>query len=194
MFSWRVIARTQTSGKRHGVSACRDPHGDGAPSELHAGGKGADCGRGVSPRRDREGRGPAARDPRKPAVSLAPSDEGGAPTGGLPTFVPVMVTPEPDVLEQSTLPSATSPPAHASRHRRSGSGGHAARRGAAASRGSCRSNLGGSRAAGVSDIGTGIMIPVPTGVRVWLSTGHTDMRKGWASLALLVQECQPTSG
>jgi transposase len=32
------------------------------------------------------------------------------------------------------------------------------------------------------------MIPVPTGVRVWLSTGHTDMRKGWASLALLVQE------
>jgi transposase len=33
-----------------------------------------------------------------------------APTGGLPTFVPVMVTPEPDVVEQSTLPPATSPP------------------------------------------------------------------------------------
>ena len=32
------------------------------------------------------------------------------------------------------------------------------------------------------------MIPVPTGVRVWLATGHTDMRKGFASLALLVQE------
>lgn len=32
------------------------------------------------------------------------------------------------------------------------------------------------------------MIPVPSGVRVWLATGHTDMRKGWASLALLVQE------
>ena len=32
------------------------------------------------------------------------------------------------------------------------------------------------------------MIPMPTGVRVWLATGHTDMRKGWASLALLVQE------
>jgi transposase len=32
------------------------------------------------------------------------------------------------------------------------------------------------------------MIPVPTGVRVWLATGHTDMRKGWASLALVVQE------
>lgn len=37
------------------------------------------------------------------------------------------------------------------------------------------------------------MIPVPqqtaTGaVRVWLATGHTDMRKGFSSLAVLVQE------
>ena len=32
------------------------------------------------------------------------------------------------------------------------------------------------------------MIPLPSGVRVWLATGHTDMRKGFASLALLVQE------
>ena len=32
------------------------------------------------------------------------------------------------------------------------------------------------------------MIPVPSGVRVWLATGHTDMRKGFGSLALLVQE------
>ncbi len=32
------------------------------------------------------------------------------------------------------------------------------------------------------------MIPLPPGVRVWLATGHTDMRKGFASLALLVQE------
>jgi transposase len=32
------------------------------------------------------------------------------------------------------------------------------------------------------------MIPVPGGVRVWLATGHTDMRRGWASLALQVQE------
>ena len=24
------------------------------------------------------------------------------------------------------------------------------------------------------------MIPVPSGVRVWLATGHTDMRKGFA--------------
>ena len=31
------------------------------------------------------------------------------------------------------------------------------------------------------------MIPVPTGVRVWLATGHTDMRKGFNGLALLVQ-------
>ena len=32
------------------------------------------------------------------------------------------------------------------------------------------------------------MIPVPTGARVWLATGHTDMRKGFASLSLQVQE------
>jgi transposase len=32
------------------------------------------------------------------------------------------------------------------------------------------------------------MIPLASGVRVWLATGHTDMRKGFASLALLVQE------
>ena len=32
------------------------------------------------------------------------------------------------------------------------------------------------------------MIPVPAGVRVWLATGHTDMRRGFPSLALLVQE------
>jgi transposase len=32
------------------------------------------------------------------------------------------------------------------------------------------------------------MIPLPSGVRVWVVTGHTDMRKGFASLALLIQE------
>ena len=32
------------------------------------------------------------------------------------------------------------------------------------------------------------MIPVPTGVRVWLATGHTDMRRGFPSLSLQVQE------
>ena len=32
------------------------------------------------------------------------------------------------------------------------------------------------------------MIPVPTGVRIWIATGHTDMRKGMQGLALLVQE------
>jgi transposase len=41
------------------------------------------------------------------------------------------------------------------------------------------------------------MIPLPSGVRVWLATGHTDMRKGFASLSLLVQEVlrrDPLSG
>jgi transposase len=32
------------------------------------------------------------------------------------------------------------------------------------------------------------MIAFPSGVRVWLATGHTDMRKGFPGLALLVQE------
>jgi transposase len=32
------------------------------------------------------------------------------------------------------------------------------------------------------------MIPVPTGVRVWLAVGHTDMRRGMNGLALQVQQ------
>lgn len=32
------------------------------------------------------------------------------------------------------------------------------------------------------------MIVLSSGARVWLSTGHTDMRKGFDGLALLVQE------
>lgn len=47
------------------------------------------------------------------------------------------------------------------------------------------------------------MIPVPVrtvgdgAVRVWLATGHTDMRRGFPGLALLVQEtlkADPHSG
>lgn len=32
------------------------------------------------------------------------------------------------------------------------------------------------------------MIPVPSGVRVWIAVGHTDMRAGMNGLALKVQE------
>ncbi len=32
------------------------------------------------------------------------------------------------------------------------------------------------------------MIPVPSNVRVWIATGHTDMRRGMNGLALQVQE------
>ncbi|MBG0792067.1 IS66 family insertion sequence element accessory protein TnpB [Methylocystis sp. H62] len=32
------------------------------------------------------------------------------------------------------------------------------------------------------------MIPIPSGVRVWIATGHTDMRRGMDGLALQVQE------
>ena len=41
------------------------------------------------------------------------------------------------------------------------------------------------------------MIPIPSGVRVWLATGHTDMRKGFPGLSLQVQEVlrrDPLSG
>ena len=32
------------------------------------------------------------------------------------------------------------------------------------------------------------MIPIASGVRIWLAAGHTDMRRGMRSLALQVQE------
>lgn len=32
------------------------------------------------------------------------------------------------------------------------------------------------------------MIPIPSGVRVWIATGHTDMRRRMQSMALTVQE------
>ena len=38
------------------------------------------------------------------------------------------------------------------------------------------------------------MIPVPSGVRVWLATGVTDMRRGMNTLALQVQEGVGRSG
>ena len=38
------------------------------------------------------------------------------------------------------------------------------------------------------------MIAVPGGVQVWLATGHTDMRKGFDGLALLVQEMLKRNG
>ncbi|MCA1385581.1 IS66 family insertion sequence element accessory protein TnpB [Bradyrhizobium sp. NBAIM08] len=40
-------------------------------------------------------------------------------------------------------------------------------------------------------------MPIPRGVRVWLATGHTDMRKGFVSISLQVQEVlrrDPLSG
>ncbi len=32
------------------------------------------------------------------------------------------------------------------------------------------------------------MIPIASGVRIWIATGHTDMRRGMQGLALQVQE------
>jgi transposase len=38
------------------------------------------------------------------------------------------------------------------------------------------------------------MIPFPSGVQVWLATGHTDMRRGFDGLALQVQETRKAIG
>jgi hypothetical protein len=46
----------------------------------------------------------------------------------------------------------------------------------------------GAALAGVGGVEGAAMIPIPSGVRVWLATGHTDMRRGFPSLALQVQE------
>jgi hypothetical protein len=44
--------------------------------------------------------------------------------------------------------------------------------------------LGIAGSGGGGDPGGGrAMIPIPSGVRVWLATGHTDMRKGFYGLA-----------
>jgi transposase len=45
-----------------------------------------------------------------------------------------------------------------------------------------------ARAGNGRDAGIAAMIPVPSGVRVWIATGHTDMRRGMNGLALQVQE------
>jgi transposase len=50
----------------------------------------------------------------------------------------------------------------------------------------CRDGVGGDHGAGAQRAAA--MIGLPTGARVWLATGHTDMRKGFDGLALLVQE------
>jgi transposase len=36
--------------------------------------------------------------------------------------------------------------------------------------------------------GVAVMIPIPQGSSAWFATGHTDMRKGFVGVALIVQE------
>src|SRR6516162_478285 len=53
----------------------------------------------------------------------------------------------------------------------------------------CASAIDAARAGGGGGAGAGAaMIPVPSGVRVWLAVGRTDMRKGMNGLALQVQQ------
>ena len=55
------------------------------------------------------------------------------------------------------------------------------------SRAHCGDGAHGAGDCGHQSVG-GAMIPLPTGVRVWIAAGHTDMRRGMQSLALQVQE------
>jgi hypothetical protein len=50
----------------------------------------------------------------------------------------------------------------------------------------CLDGVGADQGAGEAQAAT--MIAFPSGARVWLAAGHTDMRKGFDGLALLVQE------
>ena len=52
--------------------------------------------------------------------------------------------------------------------------------------GRCFDGIGADEGAGEGQAAA--MIPAPSGARVWLAAGHTDMRKGFDGLALLVQE------
>ena len=68
--------------------------------------------------------------------------------------------------------------------RGAGNGGRVCKQGSAAHPGLDPAWVGGGR--GQSSVGA--MILVPSGVRVWLAVGHTDMRRGMNSLAVQVQE------
>ena len=70
------------------------------------------------------------------------------------------------------------------RLRRAGDRGRVCRQGSGADTGLDPGGIGGGGRQGA----VAAMIPVPSGVRVWLAAGHTDMRRGMNSLALQVQE------
>jgi transposase len=55
-------------------------------------------------------------------------------------------------------------------------------------RGRSVDGVGDDRGADDDEATAATMIPIPSGVRVWLAAGHTDMRRGFDGLALMVQE------
>jgi transposase len=93
----------------------------------------------------------------------------------MPSFAPVLVTPEP-LADVATLASP-----------RAAVGSHRDRADKWASDHRRRGNRYGRAGAGGVGPGAG-MIALPPRVRVWLAGGATDMRKGMNGLAVLVQE------
>ena len=96
-------------------------------------------------------------------------------------FNPVAVTPETGTSAPS--PSGLDRIAKAWRHRDRVCGWRAD---ADLRAGRCFDGIGADEGAGEGQAAA--MIPAPSGARVWLAAGHTDMRKGFDGLALLVQE------
>ena len=91
-----------------------------------------------------------------------------------PAFAPVAIAPEPVAVLRPT-------PERRDRDRVCDRGADADHRS-----GGRRDGVGADHGAGEGQAAA--MIPLPSGARVWLATGHTDMRKGFDGLALLVQE------
>ena len=101
-----------------------------------------------------------------------------------PKFVPVRVASAVSEAESASAPICPPPPLPAphfdhDRVRRACSGDDRGRAG-------CGDIVECDRRA--CGAGSLAMIAFPSGARVWLATGHTDMRRGFHSLALLVQD------
>ncbi|MGO7014711.1 transposase, partial [Rhizobium johnstonii] len=99
-------------------------------------------------------------------------------------FVPAIVVAEPAVAKTTICGDCRC----AAACQRPGShGGGECERPACDRRSGCRRGRPAADYAGSGDVAMN-PFPMGTGVKVWLSTGHTDMRCGFASLALRVQE------
>ena len=117
---------------------------------------------------------PGGRDSHEPIVSLA--------AGAVPVGVTACIFPGGDITRAgSGIAAAFAGDRRRDRDRVCG-------RRSDADHGDGRSRHGVGADEGALEGQAAAMIPVPSGARVWLAAGHTDMRKGFDGLALMVQE------